>query len=113
LVHSEPVRVSRAGATTSAAILVAQLQTQISGMQDADETQSILNLTQAQTEQQAALQSLQQIPRTSLSIILDDRLILRGSLDAIHDQHVDRPFPGTNLKPSCSRSAMKIFCLVG
>jgi len=55
-----------AGATTSAATLVTQLQTQISGMQDADETQSILNLTQAQTEQQAALQSFQQIPRTSL-----------------------------------------------
>jgi flagellar hook-associated protein 3 FlgL len=54
------------GATTSASTLVTQLQTQISGMQDADETQSILNLTQAQTEQQAALQSFQQIPRTSL-----------------------------------------------
>jgi flagellar hook-associated protein 3 FlgL len=55
-----------AGATTAASTLVTQLQTQISGMQDADETQSILNLTQAQTEQQAALQSFQQIPRTSL-----------------------------------------------
>lgn len=53
-------------ATTSASTLVTQLQTQISGMQDADETQSILNLTQAQTEQQAALQSFSQIPRTSL-----------------------------------------------
>jgi flagellar hook-associated protein 3 FlgL len=53
-------------ATTSASTLVTQLQTQISGMQDADETQSILNLTQLQTEQQAALQSFQQIPRTSL-----------------------------------------------
>lgn len=53
-------------ATTSASTLVTQLQTQISGMQDADETQSILNLTQAQTEQQAALQSFGQIPRTSL-----------------------------------------------
>jgi flagellar hook-associated protein 3 FlgL len=53
-------------ATTSASTLVTQLQTQISGMQDADETQSILNLTQAQTEQQAALQSFQQIPSTSL-----------------------------------------------
>ncbi len=54
------------GATTSASTLVTQLQTQISGMQDADETQSILDLTQAQTEQQAALQSFQSIPRTSL-----------------------------------------------
>jgi flagellar hook-associated protein 3 FlgL len=53
-------------ATTSAATLVTQLQTQISGLQDADETQSILQLTQAQTEQQAALQSFQQIPRTTL-----------------------------------------------
>lgn len=53
-------------ASTSASTLVTQLQTQISGLQDADETQSILNLTQAQTEQQAALQSFQQIPRTSL-----------------------------------------------
>jgi flagellar hook-associated protein 3 FlgL len=53
-------------ATTSAATLVTQLQTQISGMQDADETQSILEFSQAQTEQQAALQSFQQIPRTSL-----------------------------------------------
>ena len=54
------------GATASASTLVTQLQSQISGMQDADETQSILNLTQAQAEQQAALQSFQQIPRTSL-----------------------------------------------
>jgi flagellar hook-associated protein 3 FlgL len=54
------------GATTSATTLVTQLQSQIGGMQDADETQSILELTQAQTEQQAALQSFQQIPRTSL-----------------------------------------------
>ncbi len=57
---------SVAAATTSAGNLVTQLQTQISGMQNADETQSILSLTQAQTEQQAALQSFQQIPRTSL-----------------------------------------------
>jgi flagellar hook-associated protein 3 FlgL len=53
-------------ATTSAANLVTQLKVQISGLQDADETQSILKLTQAQTEQQAALQSFQQIPRTTL-----------------------------------------------
>src|ERR1035437_2712842 len=53
-------------ATTSAATLITQLQTQISGLQDADETQSILQLTQAQTEQQAALQSFQQIPRATL-----------------------------------------------
>ena len=53
-------------ATNSAATLTTQLQTQIAGIQGADETQSILDLTQAQTEQQAALQSFQQIPRTSL-----------------------------------------------
>ena len=53
-------------ATNSAATLTTQLQVQISGIQSADETQAILNLTQAQTEQQAALQSFQQIPRTSL-----------------------------------------------
>jgi flagellar hook-associated protein 3 FlgL len=53
-------------ATTSASTTITQLQTQISGLQDADETQSILQLTQAQTEQQAALQSFQQIPRTTL-----------------------------------------------
>jgi flagellar hook-associated protein 3 FlgL len=53
-------------ATTSASNTVTELQTQISGLQDADETQSILQLTQAQTEQQAALQSFQQIPRTTL-----------------------------------------------
>jgi flagellar hook-associated protein 3 FlgL len=53
-------------ATTSASNIVTRLQTQISGLQDADETQSILQLTQAQTEQQAALQSFQQIPRTTL-----------------------------------------------
>jgi flagellar hook-associated protein 3 FlgL len=53
-------------ATTSASNMVTRLQTQISGLQDADETQSILLLTQAQTEQQAALQSFQQIPRTTL-----------------------------------------------
>jgi flagellin-like hook-associated protein FlgL len=42
------------------------LQVQISGLQDADMTKSILDLTQAQTEQKAALQAFQQIPRTSL-----------------------------------------------
>jgi flagellar hook-associated protein 3 FlgL len=53
-------------ATNAASTLTTQLQTQIGGIQDADETQSILDLTQAQTEQQAALQSFQQVPRTSL-----------------------------------------------
>jgi len=43
-----------------------QLQTQLSGIQDADETAAITDLTQAQTQLQAALQSRAQIPRTSL-----------------------------------------------
>lgn len=57
---------SLSNATTAASTLITQLQTQISGMQDADETQAILNLTQAQTQQQAAMQSFQAIPRTTL-----------------------------------------------
>lgn len=57
---------SVAAATTTTSTLITQLQTQIGGLQDADETQSILLLTQAQTQQQAALQSFQAVPRTSL-----------------------------------------------
>ncbi len=57
---------SVSAATDAASTLVTQLQTQIGGLQDADETQSILNLTQAQTQEQAAMQSFQAIPRTSL-----------------------------------------------
>jgi len=43
-----------------------QLQTQLSGIQDADLTQSITNLQQAETAQQAALASRAKLPRTSL-----------------------------------------------
>lgn len=43
-----------------------QLQTQLSGIQDADETQSITELTQAQTQLQAALVSRAQLPQKSL-----------------------------------------------
>lgn len=43
-----------------------QLQTQLSGIQDADLTQSITDLQQAATAQQAALASRAQLPRTSL-----------------------------------------------
>jgi flagellar hook-associated protein 3 FlgL len=43
-----------------------QLQTQLSGIQDANEAESITNLTQAQTELQAALESEAQMPKTSL-----------------------------------------------
>ena len=42
------------------------LKAQLSGIQDADEAQSITELTQAQTELQAALASRAQLPRTSM-----------------------------------------------
>lgn len=42
------------------------LQTQISSIQDADETQAILELTQGQTQLNAALQSKASLPNTSL-----------------------------------------------
>jgi flagellar hook-associated protein 3 FlgL len=45
---------------------VTQLQSQLSGIQDADEAQAITEFTQAQTELQAALTSRAQLPRTSL-----------------------------------------------
>jgi flagellar hook-associated protein 3 FlgL len=43
-----------------------QLQTQLSGLQDANEASAITNMTQAQTQLQAALQSRAQLPRTTL-----------------------------------------------
>jgi flagellar hook-associated protein 3 FlgL len=43
-----------------------QLRTQLGTLQDADESQSIIDLNEAQTQQQAALQSEAQIPRTTL-----------------------------------------------
>jgi flagellin-like hook-associated protein FlgL len=43
-----------------------QLGTQISGLEDADLTQSILELNQSQTQQQAALQARGRLPRTTL-----------------------------------------------
>jgi len=46
--------------------LQTQLQTQISGIQDADMTQSILDMTQAQTPQQAALDSESKLPQQTL-----------------------------------------------
>jgi flagellar hook-associated protein 3 FlgL len=48
------------------ATLQTQLQTQLSGIQDADLTQSIVDLNQAKIDQQAALTSEAQLPRTSL-----------------------------------------------
>jgi len=46
--------------------LQTQLQTQISGLQDTDMTPAITELTQEQTQEQAALQSEAMIPRTTL-----------------------------------------------
>jgi flagellar hook-associated protein 3 FlgL len=43
-----------------------QLQTQLSSIEDADETQSILMLQQSQTQEQAALESEAQLPRQTL-----------------------------------------------
>jgi flagellar hook-associated protein 3 FlgL len=43
-----------------------QLTTQLSGVQDANEATTIANLTQAQTQLSAALQSEAQLPRTTL-----------------------------------------------
>jgi flagellar hook-associated protein 3 FlgL len=43
-----------------------QLQTQLSGIQDANEAADITNMTQAQTQLQAALQSEAGLPRTTL-----------------------------------------------
>jgi flagellar hook-associated protein 3 FlgL len=53
------------GATTGAT-LVTQLQTRLSGIQDADLTQSITEFTQANTAEQAALSSRAKLPRGSL-----------------------------------------------
>jgi flagellar hook-associated protein 3 FlgL len=55
-----------ASATTEGQTVQTQQQAQVANLQDADMTQSILELTQAQTQQQAALQSEGQIPRTTL-----------------------------------------------
>jgi len=55
-----------AGALSFGQNYTTQLQTQLSGVQDADEASAITNMTQAQTEMQAALQSEAQLPRTTL-----------------------------------------------
>jgi flagellar hook-associated protein 3 FlgL len=54
------------GAVDFAANLTTQLQTEQSGIQDADLTSSITELNQAATQQQAALAAEKQMPRTSL-----------------------------------------------
>ncbi len=53
-------------ATNYAQTLQTQQQSDVANLQDADITQSILELTQAQTQQQAALQSEGQLPRSTL-----------------------------------------------
>jgi len=55
-----------ADATRYGQTLQVQLQTELSGLQDADPTQAILQMTQAQTQEQAALQSEARLPRTTL-----------------------------------------------
>ncbi len=55
-----------ASATTYATTVQTQQQSQVAGLQDADVTQAILELTQAQTQQQAAVQSEAQLPRQTL-----------------------------------------------
>jgi flagellar hook-associated protein 3 FlgL len=47
-----------------------QLQTQLSGLQDADETSAITELTQAQTQLQAALEAQARMPQTTLFDVL-------------------------------------------
>jgi flagellar hook-associated protein 3 FlgL len=55
-----------ANATSEQSTDDTQLRTQLSTLQDADETQSIIDLNEAQTQQQAALASESEVPRTSL-----------------------------------------------
>jgi flagellar hook-associated protein 3 FlgL len=55
-----------AAATEFAHTQQLQLQTQISALEDTDVSSAVLELTQAQTQQQAALQSKAQMPRTTL-----------------------------------------------
>ncbi len=55
-----------ADATDFGKTLQVQLETQISSFADADLTQAILDLTQAQTQQQAALESRAKLPRSTL-----------------------------------------------
>jgi flagellar hook-associated protein 3 FlgL len=54
------------GAQTFGQNYTVQLQTQLSSLQDANEAADITNMTQAQTQLQAALQSEAQLPRTTL-----------------------------------------------
>ena len=55
-----------AAATNDAATQQTGIQAQIGGLQDADTTSAILGMTQLQTQEQAALQSRANIPRSTL-----------------------------------------------
>ncbi len=55
-----------AAATDFAHTQQLQLQNQISGLEDTDVSSAILELTQTQTQEQAALTSRAQMPRTTL-----------------------------------------------
>jgi flagellar hook-associated protein 3 FlgL len=55
-----------AGALTFGQNYSTQLKAQLSGVQDADEAAAITNMTQAETQMQAALQSRGQLPKTTL-----------------------------------------------
>lgn len=57
-------------ATNYAQTQQTQLQAQIGNLQDADETSTILNMTQDQTQLEAAMQSEAQIPHTTLFDLL-------------------------------------------
>jgi flagellar hook-associated protein 3 FlgL len=59
-----------ASATTFGANLTTQLQTQQSGIQDANAAQAITDMTMATTDEQAALEAEKQIPRTTLFDLL-------------------------------------------
>jgi flagellin-like hook-associated protein FlgL len=53
-------------ATNDAATQQTGIQAQIGGLEDADTTSAILDMTQLQTQEQAALQSRANIPRSTL-----------------------------------------------
>jgi flagellin-like hook-associated protein FlgL len=55
-----------ANETSFGANFETQLQTQLSGIQDADLAQAITEMQQAQTQQTAALTARGQLPKTSL-----------------------------------------------
>jgi len=59
-------RTKLATATDSGQTYQTELQTQLSGIEDANEARDITELTQAQTQLQAALESEAQLPQKTL-----------------------------------------------